>query len=159
MARNIGASQRDGLWLLKTTETPNQDDGKFRPHLGKTRWSKKQKDMQSNTFAASETEDECLICKQEKGITSCETWRKAVVSDRWKFALCFRWLKNSHRNGRCSLKGTCPVEDVTPGITHSCMQPKKRGTWILRPRHFTSLKVMWKGLQQLERLQPRPSVK
>ena len=47
-------------------------------------------------------------------MTSCETWKKAAVNDRWelpkKFGLCFRCLKKSHRIGRSSLKGTCPVE-------------------------------------------------
>ena len=68
----------------KTTETPKHDGGKFRSNSGRSRWSKKQKDMQSNTFATSGTKDECPICKQEHGITSCETWRKAVVNDRWQ---------------------------------------------------------------------------
>ena len=47
-------------------------------------------------------------------MTSCETWKKAAVNDRWelakKFGLWFRCLKKSHRIGRCSLKGTCPLE-------------------------------------------------
>ena len=47
-------------------------------------------------------------------MTSCETWKKAAVNDRWEFAkkfgLCFRCLKKSHRIRRSSLKGTCPVE-------------------------------------------------
>ena len=97
-----------------TTETPKQDGGKFRPNLGRSRWSKKQKDMQSNTLATSGTKDECPICKQEHGITLCETWKKAVVNDRWtlakKFGLCFRCMKRNHRIGRCLLKGKCPVE-------------------------------------------------
>lgn len=98
----------------KTTETPKQDGGKFRPNSGRSRWSKKQKDMQSNTFATSGTKEECSICKQEHGITSCKTWRKAIVNDRWelakKFGLCFQCLKKNHQIGRCSLKGPCPVE-------------------------------------------------
>ena len=98
----------------KTTETIKQDGGKFRPNSGRSKWSKKQKDMQSNTFTTSGTKGECPICKQEHGITSCETWKKAVVDNRGKLAkkfdLCFRCLKRSHRIGRCLLKGTCPVE-------------------------------------------------
>ena len=43
-------------------------------------------------------------------MTSCETWKKAAVNDRWELAKKFGlWLK-SHGIGRCSLKGTCPVE-------------------------------------------------
>ena len=98
----------------KTIETPKQDGGKFRPNSGRSRWSKKQKDMQSNTFAMSGTKEERPICKEEHGITSCETWGRAVVKDRWemtkKSGLCFRCPKRSHRIGRCLLKGTCPVE-------------------------------------------------
>ena len=67
---------------LKTTETPKQDGGKLKPNSGRLRWSKKTKDMQSNTFAASGTKEECPICKQEHGIISCEAWRKAVANDR-----------------------------------------------------------------------------
>ena len=105
----------------KTIETPKQDGGKFRPNSGRSswfkvvqggpRWSKKQKDMQSNTFATSGAKEECPICKQEHGITSCETWRRALVKDWWeKSGLCFRCLKRSHQIGHCLLKGTCPIE-------------------------------------------------
>ena len=73
-------------------EPPKQVGGKFRPNSGRSKWSKKQKNKQSNTFATSETKDKCPICKQEHGITSCEMI-KAVVNDRWqlakKFGLCY----------------------------------------------------------------------
>ena len=116
----------------KTIETPKQDSGKFRPNSGRSRWSKKQKEMQSNTFATSGTKEECPICKQEHGITSCETWRKAVVKDRWemakKFGLCFQCLKRSQRIGRCLLKGTCRVEGCDRrhhAQLHATIEPQK----------------------------------
>ena len=57
----------------KTVETPKQDGREFRPNSGRSRRSNKQKVMQSNTFAKSGTKEESPICKQENGITSCET--------------------------------------------------------------------------------------
>ena len=111
----------------KTAETLQQDGGKLRPNSGRLRWSKKQKEMQSNTFATSGTKDKCPIGKQENGIISCETWRKALVNDRRqlakKFGLCFRCPKRSHRIGRSVLNEHVPLKDVTLGIVHSCMQP------------------------------------
>ena len=116
----------------KAIETPKQDGGKFRTNSGRSRWSKKHKEMQSNTFGTSGTKEECPICKQEHGITLCETWRKAVVKDRWELAkksgLCFRCLKRSHRIGRCLRKGTCPVEGCDRrhhAQLHATMEPPK----------------------------------
>ena len=57
----------------KTIETTKQDGGRFRPNSGRSRWSNKHNDMQSNTFATSGTKEESPICKQENGIASCET--------------------------------------------------------------------------------------
>ena len=57
----------------KTIETPKQDGGKFRPNSGRSRWSNKHNDTQSNTFASSGTKEESPICKQENGIASCGT--------------------------------------------------------------------------------------
>ena len=94
--------------------------------------ARKQKDMQCNTFATSGTKKECPNCKQEYGITSSETWRKAVVKDRWqlagKFGLCFRYLKRSQRIGRCLLKGTCLAEGCgrrNHAQPHATIEPPK----------------------------------
>ena len=65
-------------------------------------------------------------------ITSCETWRKAVVKDKWEMAkksgLRFQCLKRSHRIGRCLLKGTCPVEGCDSrhhAQLHATIEPPK----------------------------------
>jgi len=96
------------------TEDSKQDGGKSKPYPNRSKWSKKQKDPPNNTFPASGAKTECIICKGDHGITLCETWKKAAVNDCWelakKFGLCFRCLKRNHQIGRCSLKGTCPVE-------------------------------------------------
>ena len=96
------------------TEDSKQDGGKSRPYVNRSKWSKKQKDPPNNTFAASGAKTECIICNGDHGISLFETWKKAAVNDRWelakKFGLCYRCLKRNHRIGRCSLKGTCPVE-------------------------------------------------
>ena len=96
------------------TKDAKQADGESKPNSSRSKWLKKRKDPPNNTFTTSEAKIECLICKGEHVVTLCETWKKAAVNDRWelakKFGLCFRCLKRSHRIGRCSLKGTCPVE-------------------------------------------------
>ena len=57
---------------------------------------------------------ECFVCKEEHVLTSCESWKKLTVNERWELAkklgFCFRCLKRGHRTERCSLKGTRSVE-------------------------------------------------
>ena len=90
----------------KTIEILKQDGGKFRPNSGRSRWSKKQKDVQTNTFATSGTKDECPICKQECGITLCETLKKAVVNDRWTL-LCTQQTLRHAVTTSCSYYPSC----------------------------------------------------
>ena len=70
--------------------------------------------MRNDTHANSGAKLECFVCKGEHALTSCETWKRLTLNERWELAkklgLCFRGLKRGHRVERCSLKGTCPAE-------------------------------------------------
>ena len=98
--------------LASTKENSAQEKPKV--NSNKPKWFKKKKDVWNDTHANSEAKVECFVCKGEHVLTSCETWKKLAVNERWELAkklgLCFCCLKRGHRIERCSLKGTCPVE-------------------------------------------------
>nr|XP_058947541.1 uncharacterized protein LOC131775445 [Pocillopora verrucosa] len=98
--------------LASTKENSAQE--KPKANSNKPKWFKKKKDVWNDTHANSGAKVECFVCKGEHVLTSCETWKKLAVNERWELAkklgLCFRCLKRGHRIERCSLKGTCPVE-------------------------------------------------
>ena len=45
------------------------------------------------TRSQHQEQKQCPVCKGDHGVTSCETWKKAIVNDRWelvkKFGLYF----------------------------------------------------------------------
>lgn len=92
----------------------NSAQEKPKANSNKPKWFKKKRDVWNDTHANSGAKVECFVCKGEHVLTSCETWKKLAVNERWELAkklgLCFRCLKRGHRIKRCSLKGTCPVE-------------------------------------------------
>ena len=104
--------QEMAFGLASTKENSAQE--KPKANSNKPKWFKKKKDVWNDTHANLGAKVECFVCKGEHVLTSCETWKKLAVNERWELAkklgLCFRCLKRGHRIERCSLKGTCPVE-------------------------------------------------
>lgn len=93
----------------------NSAQEKPKANSNKPKGLKKKKDVWNDTRANSGEKVECFVCKGEHVLTSCKTWKKLAVNERWELAkklgLYFRCLKRGHRIECFSLKGTCPVEE------------------------------------------------
>ena len=104
--------QNMAFGCASTKENPEKEKPKL--NLNKSKWFKKKKDVRNDTHANSGAKLECFVCKGEHALTSCETWKRLTVNERWQLAkklgLCFRCLKRGHLVERCSLQGTCPAE-------------------------------------------------
>lgn len=85
----------------------------------KPKWFKKKKDVWNDTHTNSGAKVECFVCKGEHVLTSCETWKKLAVNERWELP---KSLGRGHRIERCSLKRNMSSQRVcvkTPP-TNSC---------------------------------------
>ena len=124
MAGNRGSSPRDAI------ENPEKNKPKSKSN--KSRWFKKKKDVWNDTHANSGDKLECFMSKGEHALTSCETWKRLTMNERWELARklgwCFHCLSKGHRVERCGLKGACPTEGCVrkhhPQL-HATIEPPK----------------------------------
>ena len=111
MVGNRGSNPRDGLWLCHLKK---RNPSQIQTNPSGSRKRRMCGMILMQIHANSGAKLECFVCKGEHALTSCETWKRLTVNERWELAkklgLCFRCLKTGHRVERCSLKGTCPAE-------------------------------------------------
>jgi len=64
----------------------NPEKEKPKSNSNKSKWFKKKKDVRNDTHENSGAKLECFVCKGEHALTSCETWKRLTVNERWALA-------------------------------------------------------------------------